>query len=284
MTFIVAVLAGIAASATWAFGVRALHAISGRRGHLAGYWWMVTYPASERTRVETKDGGVTTKEVPVAAQLPSRDMIRDTEMSAWASRPGSTGIWSIELARVRHHSRSQKLTAKSWRIVTHGFDRRWLNEAVVSEDSVIDGTYRCTRGDGDHGTFSLRRASSGRYLGVFTAAETVVERDGVSYHFFSAPLEWIKVGSTNEGKLDEWLLQADLASNQKLWPLFARRIIAAKLGIPPRWPQWFAMIGYGNSLQDITYAYAVSQAERERVRRIIETQKRADTQAGEEQG
>lgn len=252
-----------------------------RRGHLAGWWWQVTYPPVETAAVSPPDGPSGPPEVEVAGA---------TAQTSWQELGEPVFPWSIELLRVRHAKNQGK--GKMWRVsrtrtaTSEGaaqtaptYKRRWRSEFRGENDGGLDGHYWCTRGSGGHGTYQLKMLDSCRQYGEFRAFEHSGASD-VTSKLVGAPMEWIKYGSEGQAAVRHWLVVApelELVAASKHWPFAVRHRVRKITGykIPLfRVPTWLIpddISAVTAVTGDLTIALAAENAKRHRSQSNIES-------------
>lgn len=155
------------------------------KGHLAGYWYQITYDAND---------------------------------------DAMTGpIWSIELLKVRHHKDAAH--GHMWRIYPHAFDRCWRWEAtcegwlVMGTYQAVRGDGRSgllllTVLDPKHlaGHYFATRAVRPTELQVGSLLET-------------APMEWVALDSCRGAALAEWIPTLPERGCTAYLPWNARRVL-----------------------------------------------------------
>ena len=287
MSFIIGVVASVCAAVICALCVRSFRRWRSRNGPLAGWWWQITYPPRRHDTVLGNSSPPVGKDetnhnslAPDPADSPQAGVMKkdETEVSSWALPDLTTFPWSIELLRVRHSG--DRLEAKAWRVYDNHFERTWSSEGWICEGSMVDGRYRCDRGEGGHGTFQLWVISSGRCCGVFSESKTTVVSNSLKFEFVGAPLEWIRVGSELDTKVRAWFKTPTYSFKdvEAHWPRRVRRkmrsILYIKLDLP-----WFAKLGYAAGLTS-----PMIPAELEKLRRELEKHRREqDRQESREQ-
>lgn len=223
-----AVILGVIACMIWAAIATAGYFFwrrwRGRRGHLAGWWWQITYPPRAGLefdqRIVELVGAVANDEV--------GDRQEAAEISAWMST-SSNSPWSLELLKLRHGSNG-KWQGRMWRIHKSHFERVWDAKGVVLADAAIEGLY--LRSDsGAHGAYLMRtKELACRYVGWFYEWSLGDRGSKLETFPISAPLAWGKVGlDDNDSEALEWVDRDCIERGWPRWPRQVRRRMLAAL-------------------------------------------------------
>jgi hypothetical protein len=264
--FAVGVLSSVAASAIWAASTVGWRLLRGRKGYLAGWWWQITYPPP----VTIGQQDATSKSQP-SIESASSELLMLGALSPWDLVDSIGRPWSIEILHLRH-GRS-RFTGSMWRVYSMRDDasgrrdtlnRRWQSNGRAYEDAIVDGLYWCDRGEGGHGVFRLWTINKvSHYCGDFVADKVSPNAKGVNREGFTAPVEWIRIGSGAEIKMLPWfvddrLIVDLLRRGNKWWPRSVRRRM--KRLLDGRVPAWQEAAAYTSTLTgDLTAAHAVAQ-------------------------
>ena len=265
--FAIGVASSVVASVISALAVLLWRRTKQRKGHLAGWWWLITYPP------------------PITNDRPthSLDEILDTERHAiklskphnsrWELTEPTGRPWSIEILFVRHSD--SFFHGKMWRFYPcrddgagrlNTLNRRWHSTGRIDEDSVIDGMYWDDRGEGGHGVFLLWMVNKFHYCGDFVSPEYTPDSNGVKRETFTAPFEWIKIGSNNQAKIYPWLsdrtlIRSLMERGRKWWPRSVRRRVRELLS--NEIPAWQESGAYASTISgDLTAAHAIERLKR----------------------
>jgi hypothetical protein len=249
MIFAIGVATSVCATIVCAICVTFFRQWRSRKGALAGWWWQVTYPPRRHDVIRSSSPATNDVHINGNTSEATGAISKDgdeAEVSSWALPDPATFPWSVEILLVKNHGR--KFEAKGWRVYDSHFERTWLSEGLLGEDSIIDGTYKSDRGEGGHGTFQLWMISTVRYCGIFSESRKNVIDSSLKYEFVGAPLEWIRVGSELDHKVRSWFDSPNFSLHaiESCWPGKVRSKMRSIFDNPSQVPElpWFSKFGY----------------------------------------
>ena len=130
--------------------------------------------------------------------------------------PSKKEYLSIEVARVRHSHRSDKVSGTWWRVHKNPKDNDDSNDSDAYANlslkwefegslvgSLLVAKYKNTRGGGFAGTFHLTELNSDYLYGWFNSLDALPSEDGTLSKPFVAPMEWRRFEANGQKKQEQ---------------------------------------------------------------------------------
>jgi hypothetical protein len=225
-TFVLGIISGLVAAAIWSSCVWLLRYRREATGPVAGWWWQVIYLSDHATAYAPptaesafgEDLRMSLPSIETGDRFSSSGAAATKERLSWGAFSAGERPWSVELVQVRNKKRF--LSGRMWRVYKSDYYKRWRFQGRIEEDSILHGFYWAEKGAGSSGTFYLLRVSPERYVGEFYYSEANTLSRGLTLGSFAGHLQWIKVDSSLEKNIVEWLVTTDSTD----WSVLPERV------------------------------------------------------------
>lgn len=198
------------------------------------------------------------------------------QVAYYADDPTMNGIpWSIELIRVRHQR--DTVSGQMWRVHNPHYDRKWYFVGRY-DDGHFDCIYWAVKGSGGCGSLHLWRVSDNNLRGRFVESQIIHSGSNISIEYLDAPLEWIRVGSSDESRVLPWLDLAEVEQVKKHVPARSVRLFKRRLSryfgdsedAATKRRAVLERLSYGGAFIDLTGPLAMEAEKRRRTQCALE--------------